>query len=185
MSKYYFYIDNNGEQQGPLVMSQLSPSLILPDTMVWCEGMAQWQKASSLPNFYQFWGSTDQNNYTPPPIRPVMPDISCQYNNNRGYEPMPKTWIIESVLLMVLCCLVGGLVPLLYGSKVETMWSMGNKEEAYRYSKLAGAWVKWVFVISIILIVLYLFIFILLPIMGLGFMRSWLFNFPLHGYNIV
>ena len=48
--KKYFYL-KNGHQIGPFSYDQLWQQKISPETMVWCEGMPQWQKAKSVHEF--------------------------------------------------------------------------------------------------------------------------------------
>src|ERR1700716_890066 len=51
-SRSWFYA-SEGKQQGPYPEIQLrelaARGTVTPDTLVWCEGMAGWQKASEIP----------------------------------------------------------------------------------------------------------------------------------------
>jgi TM2 domain-containing membrane protein YozV len=46
--QYYLATDN--QQRGPFFREQLIGNGLRPDTLVWTEGMAQWQRADALPD---------------------------------------------------------------------------------------------------------------------------------------
>lgn len=72
--KDYFYIDSNNEQKGPISPLNFSIYNVTPDTLVWCEGMADWTRAGSLDELHDVF-VTQQTQTTPPP-----------YANNGGYN---------------------------------------------------------------------------------------------------
>lgn len=69
MDPFYLYL--NGQQVGPLQMQQLPQYVqsgqLTPDTMVWKNGMAQWQAAKTVPELQQFFAAN-----CPPPMPPAM-----------------------------------------------------------------------------------------------------------------
>lgn len=69
MAPFYLYL--NGQQVGPLQMQQLPQYVqsgqLMPDTMVWKNGMAQWQAAKTVPELQQFFAAN-----CPPPMPPAM-----------------------------------------------------------------------------------------------------------------
>ena len=44
-----YYIADGGTQRGPFTLDQLSSQAIRADTLVWCEGMPQWEPAVRVP----------------------------------------------------------------------------------------------------------------------------------------
>ena len=44
-----YYIGDAGQQRGPFTIEQLRHMHLSPDTLVWREGMPQWQPARSIP----------------------------------------------------------------------------------------------------------------------------------------
>lgn len=44
-----YYIADNGQQRGPYPPEQLPAQGLRPDTLVWADGMAQWQRADQVP----------------------------------------------------------------------------------------------------------------------------------------
>ena len=52
----------------------------------------------------------------------------------------PKTWLVESILATLLCCLPFGIVAIIYATKVESNWYASNKELALSSAKSAKSW---------------------------------------------
>jgi Interferon-induced transmembrane protein. len=89
------------------------------------------------------------------------PEVKQESNN----EPPPKTWLLESVLATLFCCLPCGIVGIIYAAKVESNWYAGRKEIALNASKTAKTWTLVAFFSGIAIIALYLLFFV---IIGLG-----------------
>ena len=51
--RFYYYVDKEGVRQGPLPIEKLTPNEITPDTLVFCKGMKNWQRAKSVDDFYK------------------------------------------------------------------------------------------------------------------------------------
>ena len=75
-------------------------------------------------------------------------------------DPPPKTWLLESILATVLCCLLG-VVGIVYASKVENLWYQGRRAEAVEASKTAKTWTIVAFAIGMLVILGYLLLFML------------------------
>jgi hypothetical protein len=59
-----------------------------------------------------------------------------QYQQN----PCPKTWLVESILATILCCLPFGIVGIVYAAKVESRYNAGMYAEAQEASNNAKMW---------------------------------------------
>ncbi len=70
-------------------------------------------------------------------------------------DPPPKTWLVESILATVFCCLIG-IGGIIYASKVENLWYQGRKAEAYEASKMAKTWTIVSLSIGIFIVLAYL-----------------------------
>ena len=70
----------------------------------------------------------------------------------------PRTWLVESILITVLCCLPFGIVGIVYASKVSSLLNIGQYDEAVAASKEAGKWVKIGFITGLIGIILYVLV---------------------------
>ena len=67
MNREYYYF-TNGEQRGPLSIDQLKMAGIKPDTLVWTEGMDDWELAEDV-------GELKSILSKPPPIRRNIPRV--------------------------------------------------------------------------------------------------------------
>jgi len=79
---------------------------------------------------------------------------------NTSNQRPPKTWLVESILVTLFCCLPFGVAGIINASKVEGRFNAGDVEEAERLSAQAGKWTKigfWVGLIGIIIYVVAVF----------------------------
>lgn len=67
----------------------------------------------------------------------------------------PKTWMAESILVTIFCCLPFGIAGIVYAAKVSALYAAGRTEEAEAASKNAGKWTKIGFIVGLIVIVVY------------------------------
>ncbi len=56
--------------------------------------------------------------------------------------PQPKTWLAESILATLFCCLPLGIVGIVYSSKVTSLYASGHYDEAEAASAEAGKWTQ-------------------------------------------
>lgn len=71
----------------------------------------------------------------------------------------PKTWMADSILVTVFCCLPFGIAGIVFASKVSSLYAAGNYEAALQASKDAGKWTKIGFIVGLVVIVLYLLVY--------------------------
>ena len=77
----------------------------------------------------------------------------------------PKTWMGESILVTILCCLPLGIVGIVNAAKVNSLYAAGKYDEALKASNEAGKWTKIGAGIGLVCIVLYI---LLVVIAGVG-----------------
>ena len=58
---------------------------------------------------------------------------------------MPKTWLVESILATLLCCLPFGIAGIVNATKVDTLYINGDYEQAVIRSNNARKWTLWAF----------------------------------------
>lgn len=138
---HYFYIDNSGQQQGPIAAEKLIQYGVTPSTMVWREGMADWAPASSIPELTEMFRQTPPPvNYThnvqTPPYQPAYQNSGMQ----QPYMPKPESNLVWAILSTLFCCLPTGIAAIVFASKVDSLWTQGYYEEAVRYSRKARNW---------------------------------------------
>lgn len=184
----YFYINNITKQQnGPFTPEQLKTHNIQPDTMVWCAGMTDWVKAGTVQELEFLF-----NPNVEPPVnqQPPITNPQQQYNNSRPQyqwqdvnnqnnqaqdnsknlhylRPIPKNWLIESILVTIFCCLPFGIAGIVYATKVESLYYAGDYLAAEKASKDAKKWtIVGLVAFPIVLILYFVFVF------GVGFMGA-------------
>lgn len=151
MSKNYYIIDLDGNQVGPIELSNLSKYGITHETLVWCQGMPDWVEASKLPELAPILFNT-----TPPPRprksgnRDMPPTPGSR--SSQSYQTMPvnnmyntpsikpESYFVWSILATVLCCVPFGIVSIVYASKVDKLWDDGRYAEAKAASDNARLW---------------------------------------------
>jgi len=83
-----------------------------------------------------------------------------QQNPSLQQPPLtpPKNWLVESILVTILCCLPFGIAGIVFASQVNTKYAASDYNGALQASKDAGKWTKigfWVGVGWIILSVIW------------------------------
>ncbi len=97
----YWTIVNN-VKVGPMNAAQLIAYGINPNSLVWCEGMAQWTQACRVPELMPYFRSA----------QPV---------NN--FRPCPSTYFPWAIVTTLLCCFPAGIIALIYSTMVESRYS--------------------------------------------------------------
>lgn len=156
----YFYIDAQGQQKGTYTPEELRLENIKRETLVWTQGMEQWERADEVTELVFLFSSTVS--YT----NPVNTEIQQPYIHTQQPQaqmpPRPKSWLIESVLVTILpfvfCCNVLsllGIIGIVKASQVDSDYNRGNYEVALQSSKEARKWTMIVLWISIAVFLLY------------------------------
>lgn len=74
----------------------------------------------------------NEYNSTPPPVsEPAQSDI----------PPLkPNNWLWQSILATLLCCIIFGVVGIVYASRVDSLYYRGMYAEAEQSAKKARMW---------------------------------------------
>lgn len=76
-------------------------------------------------------------------------------------QPCPKTWMTESILVTIFCCLPFGIAGIVFAAKVSSLYAAGQYEEAVEASNNAAKWTKTGFFVGLAVMVIYMiFLFI-------------------------
>lgn len=67
----------------------------------------------------------------------------------------PKSWLPESILVTLFCCLPFGIVGIVNATKVSTLYAAGNIEAARQASAAAAKWTKIGFFGGLAVIIIY------------------------------
>lgn len=79
-------------------------------------------------------------------------------NLNNGTNVCPKTWLVESILATVFCCLPFGIVGIVYAAGVSSKFNAGDIQGAQEASLNAGKWTKISFFVGLAIIAIYVLI---------------------------
>ncbi len=150
-----FYYTDGKERYGPLSMEELRAKNITPQTLVWKEGLSDWVQAGQMEELQALFQASEMA----APVVPVSQMI--------GEKP-PKNWLVESILVTLLCCLPFGVVGIIFSTKVDTLWNTGQREEAIKASQDAAKWVKIGFFVGIGAYILYGIMLMMGIFAGLG-----------------
>ncbi|WP_297719558.1 CD225/dispanin family protein [uncultured Porphyromonas sp.] len=137
MEKTYYY-SLNGQQQGPVTLAELKGKGITRESLIWTEGMAQWQQAQTLPELSELFTYGPQ---TPPTQTQIPQAYPTNATTETTVVTRPKTWLVESIIVTVLCCIPFGIVGIVYASKVDPAFERGDVVAAQSASKTAKTWV--------------------------------------------
>ncbi|MCM1093253.1 MAG: CD225/dispanin family protein [Lachnospiraceae bacterium] len=188
-----FYIVENQKPVGPFEIRQLIERGIKGSDLVWAEGMNDWAPAESVTeirealysapsgdSFSMESGTRSVPEPPCPPVQPNFPPIEPQYQQQASYnqapqqpyysnEIPPKTWLAESILVTILCCLPFGIVGIIKASNVSSLWQAGRIEEARAASASAKKWTLIGFFASLAVYFLYIVGIIIVALIDGGF----------------
>ncbi|WP_294083532.1 GYF domain-containing protein [Proteiniphilum sp. UBA5384] len=158
----YFYIDAEGKQKGTFSPEELRQEGIKRDTLVWTQGMEQWKRAEETDELRFLFSGT----YNSPPQVTVESSATIP-------QPMPKTWLVESILVTILpfmfCSSVLsllGIIGIIYAAQVESFYNRGDYAASLESSRSAAKWTKiamWIaigWVLLLIIAVVLVFVFV-------------------------
>lgn len=71
-------------------------------------------------------------------------------------EPMPPSYLVLSVVMTICCCVIPGIVALIFSSQVSSRYYSGDVEGAKRASRTAEIWIIVSFVLGVLSATLWL-----------------------------
>ena len=173
----YFFLDENGKQKGPVEKTQLISHGVKGSTLIWSAGMSGWTKASEVNELKMLFAAAPApvprpSQFTPANHRPrtkgaVPPPpggetgSTTNPNQNRfdnaNYQIPPKTWMVESILVTLFCCMPFGIAGIVNAASVESKFYSGDHIGAQRASANAKKWTTISFWIGVVVSLLYFF----------------------------
>lgn len=147
----------NGVRLGPMGLGELARLSLSPETPVWHPGLPDWCAASTIPELRAYMDA----NIPPVPSMPPVPPVSSYFNTQvpqtpyipevpRQQQPMPPTYLVWSIITMLLCCVPTGIVAIVYSSKVNSRFTSGDYEGAKKASENAAIWILATVVLGLI-----------------------------------
>lgn len=92
------------------------------------------------------YSNTPQHNSTPqynsaPQYNPAPQYSSSPQGVPSEHRPMPPNYLAWSIVVTILCCLIGGIVAIIYSTQVSSRYMAGDYEGAERASRNARTWI--------------------------------------------
>lgn len=72
------------------------------------------------------------------------------YGQQNQPQECPPNYLPWAIAVTLCCCLVGGIVAIIYSSKVNSDWAIGNYQSAIDNSNKAKNWCIWSAIIGVI-----------------------------------
>lgn len=138
MKDYYF--SDGLQKHGPFSLEELRAKKLSRNTMVWRSSMEKWVPAEQLPEL--------EGSFREEPVS------SSVHRGEQSYGRPPRTWLVESILVTIFCCLPFGIAGIVNAAKVESRFSCGDIAGAERSSREAGKWTKigfWLGVLGVVI----------------------------------
>lgn len=141
-----YYLLKDGNKTGPFGFEELKTKPLSVDMLVWYKGLREWLEIKEIPELNELLKNV-------PPDRPQM----------------PETYLLQSILVTIFCCLPLGVVAIMKSLKISEYYNRGQYAEAKKQSKETVMYLELgtiigIFIIALILIVYFSILFIMYPI---------------------
>ena len=161
MADYFYALGD--ERHGPVSLEELRAAPLDPYTLVWREGMPDWEPARRMSELADLFDHPSPGALSTPPPPPGKSVTEPSYRS-RGdsdaagerlddlrparrqtfHDPMggapAKAWLLESILATVLCCMPFGIPGIVNAAKVEAYNASGDFTRAEHHSREAKKW---------------------------------------------
>lgn len=166
----YFYIDAEGKQKGTFTPEELRQEGIKRDTLVWTQGMEQWKRAGETEELAYLFSDAYREPRAAESPSPVQYAPPVETAGTQQLQPMPKTWLVESILVTVLPFMLCGsvlsllgIIAIVYAAQVESFFNRGDYAASMESSRSAKKWTKitmWIAIAWAILCVIFIILLI-------------------------
>ena len=82
--------------------------------------------------------------------------------------PFSENWLVEAILVTLLCCLPFGVVGIIFAAQVNTKQQAGDSEGAEKARRDAAKWTKIGFWVGLGVIILYFLFWLVFGVAILG-----------------
>ena len=164
--KIQYWINQDGEQSGPLTIDQLELMTLSEKTFVWSAGFDDWKPLTQVPELAHLLSTKGQANADIPPVpadepvmgtpveqpvmgTPVEPAMGTPVEPAMGqpapaaqqpYPACPPTNMVWAIISTILCCIPLGIVAIIYANKVSKKYYEGDIAAAEHYSEVSAWW---------------------------------------------
>ena len=139
----YYFINDKGQQQGPVSIQNLVSHGITLDTLVWKAGMTQWTKAKEISELKEILMMPP----FPPPLVEYHKYSQDLQNNSRSKSMSsdmkphkPDNYMVWAVLCTLFCCIPIGIYSIYCAAQVDSCYKRGEYADAQKYANKAKQW---------------------------------------------
>lgn len=170
----YFYIDAEGKQKGTFSPDELRLENVKRETLVWTQGMEQWKRAAEVAELDSlFTGSSFAPEFAHAEQIEQGRPVAAYGSPSNLPMPMPKTWLVESILVTILPFILCssllsllGIIGIVYAAQVESFFNRGDYTASAEASRSAAKWTKialwiaigWVLLMVVAVILFFVFV---------------------------
>lgn len=143
----YYYSDGL-EKHGPFTLDEIRAKKLKRKTLVWHHPRETWIPAE---DYSELEGYLSQE----PSTATYATGGQHSYSPEFEGRTLPRTWLVESILVTLLCCMPFGIAGIVNAARVEIRYNCGDYEGAVRSSKEAAKWTQIGFWIGVAGIAIY------------------------------
>ncbi len=140
----------NDEPSGPMSVAEALAAGLSEDTMVWYAGLDDWKRAGDVNALRPYFEAAEPQRPAAAIPMPAVPDPQPRQSGEEPVPPMPPTYLVWSILATVLCCLIPGIVAIIYSTRISSAYFSGDYERAWRYSEMAEWWIMITIVVGLV-----------------------------------
>ncbi len=186
----YYYLDAANQQQGPLDGNLLPSKGVTAQTLVWANGMAEWTAAGQVAELQPLFAAQPAAAPTQPaqpayqqPSQPAYQQPQPAYQQPQpayqqpayqqpayqqpaqpaaGAPVKPDNYLVWAILSTICCCLITGIVSIVYSTKVDGLYAAGQYAEAQAAANSAKKWAIAGAICSAVIWLLYVLIYVVI-----------------------
>ena len=172
----YYYLDAANQQQGPLDGNLLPSKGVTAQTLVWANGMAEWTAAGQVaelqPLFAAQPAAAPAQPAQPAYQQPAQPAYQQPAYQQPAYQQpaqpaagapaKPDNYLVWAILTTICCCLITGIVSIVYSTKVDGLYAAGQYAEAQAAANSAKKWAIAGAICAAVIWLLYVLIYVVI-----------------------
>lgn len=151
----YYIANPGGQPEGPYEINELKALAISPSVLVYNELLTKWTPAGEVTELREALFNGTPNQPTTPTGFNNQYQQTMEDQSNTFQPVKPKTWLVESILVTLFCCLPFGIVAIIKAASVDSKYNSHDYAGAKLASEEAGKFVKWSFIIGLVVGVIY------------------------------
>lgn len=166
-----YFVAEGREATGPFSIEELRQKNLQPSTLVWHDRLPEWVRADEIDEIRRevlgippiappsAFGQTPEpaqmyNQSNSGPNVPPVNGYAANRFGNQGYAnqydaerrdipPCPPNYLPWAIGVTLCCCMILGVIAIIYSTKVNSLYSQGRYDEAYQASRTTKNLIIW------------------------------------------